>query len=440
MHTRTPSAQLAAEALALADLQVLQLTCPGVEDLASPRSDAYWHTCAWAYAAPVRAARRDALAALAQRSAAGAPQPANLTAVDHEFGGADTLVEAVATFDLVGLLGLGPSGAARALASVEALAAVARLERELWAARFTVDRARVRYTAAWGRHRRLLELADEARRDRRRLEILHDRGRLSEAAWTRSTAAQLAVAAEASRAADDLTLALADLVTASGLPPRHPSLRFDSLLELRESLALSLPPFPGGTSALETHPELRAARVAVAVSEARLRTIAAAAWPGLQIGPHLGFPGDGVNLGGVLQLTLPFPSQWRGALEAAEHERARSLEELEEVVLARLNRLHTAHAQHTEALRRYGEQSTAVAGAAEMDWRTTGLRLRVRLADTDEWSQKLERHARSMLQPVDDCEAAALAALDYLEAQGPRAGVPEYTPPIPSPQDGGLRP
>jgi len=140
---RAPEPELVARALDLADLDALTLTPPTAAELADPSSDGYWHGAAYAFAPPVREARARALAALAREGSAGAPGPVGVRVVDHEVGGDDVLFEMVATFDLIGLLGLGPSAAAKELARADSLRALADLEVALWDARFAVDRARV---------------------------------------------------------------------------------------------------------------------------------------------------------------------------------------------------------------------------------------------------------------------------------------------------------
>ena len=330
---------------------------------------------------------------------------------------------------MLGLLSLGPSGAERSLASAEALAAVARLEREVWATRFAVDRARAAVAAARTRRDLLAELGRTAGADLARVDVLHRNGRLSESRASAARAEVLELAAARSRAAEELAAAHHALVLASGLPPDHAALDAPGPETLAALAARPVPGEPGepaepdeprvGARAVDTHPELRAARVAVAVAEARLRAVAARAWPGIQLGPYVAFPDSGTNLGGVVQLSLPFPDSWRGALEAAGEARARSFEVLEEAVLARASRARAAELRLAEARGRLERESRPAAAAAAKGWTASRARFRAGHADVHEWTAALARHRRAMLAPVDDAAAAAVAALDLREARGP---------------------
>ena len=172
---RSPTAEVVASALELADLDALSLAPPTAEECADPSRDGYWHGAAYAFAPAVREARAIALAALAREEAAGAPGPLGLRLVDHEAGGDDTLIEAVATLDLLRLLGVGPASAEIALARATSLRALATLGSALWEAPFAVDRARIDLEAAQLRARLQAELADEAGSDLDRVAILEER-------------------------------------------------------------------------------------------------------------------------------------------------------------------------------------------------------------------------------------------------------------------------
>lgn len=413
---RAPEPELVASALELADLDALSLTPPTAAELADPGSDGYWHGAAYAFAAPVREARARALATLAREGSAGAPGPVGLRVMDHELGGDAALLEAVATFDLIGLLGLGPSTAARELARAESLRAVANLEVALWNARFDVDRARVDEAASYWLVGDLSLLMGEAQEDLPRVEILEEHGRLGEAAAAavRSQVAGLRVAItralEGSNAARARTLAAAGMLEGpihEVAPIRVPEVDELPMLEVRD------------------HPELRAARVALAVEEARLRAIAARAWPGLQAGPQLGFPEGGLDplrLGGMLALTLPLPSSYAGALEAAAVERDRAVERYEE----RWLQLSTTLQESQRRARIAGGRLDAakqMEQASAQAWSAARAAFRAGRVGAAEW-----RHAlRGRIQALELVRAAerdvARGALDAYRAVGPRGGV-----------------
>ena len=417
---RQPDRSQAIEALALADLDRLDFQIPAEADVVDPSEDGYWHVAAWAWSPEVRSARAHVYEARARIDSAGAPGPVDLRALDHEFGGEDALVEAMATFDLIGLLGLGPSSAARELAGTEELLALARLEEAIWAARFRVDRARVRVAAARARAELLQALHDEAAKDYPRLVVLERNGRISRAQYAVADGRLHSVEHRASRARDAWTEARTELVLASGLPVGHPALAAEerSWLTQRSSISARTASIP------DDHPVLRAARIVLARDEAALRDVASRAWPGLRFGPHLGFPGDGTRVGGVLNLTLPFPSQWEGELEAAEVRRDRSEEAYMEVVHEQMARVDQAQTLLLEAIERRVEHATPIEDASSSGWEATRLRFRVNEANTDEWGRALEKRADAIMVLIEEDESVALAALDLAEAAGPR-GVTE---------------
>lgn len=424
---REPSVALAVEALELADLDRLALAPPDAVHVVDPARDDFWRAAAWAWSPAVRAARARVLATAARRGSAGAPGPADLRVVDHEFGGDDALVEAVATFDLIGLLGVGPSAAARELASTEELLARAALEAELWSAPFRVERARVRVTAARAREAALTALHDDAARDFDRLAVLERRGRISAARFAVADARLHAVEHRASRERDRLTAARLELARSSGLPPEHPALAgHDRDWLAARSAAAGERPRDAGVS--DGHPRLRAARLAVAREEARLRAVARSAWPGLRLGPHLSFPDSGTNVGGAVALTLPFPSQWEGELAAAEVERDRAIEAHGEVLHEQLARADEAWTRLAEGLERRAEHAAPLDAATAAGWRAVRARFRVNESDAEEWGRALADRAQALVVLIDEDEAIALARLDLAEAAGPDVRAEEATP------------
>lgn len=408
-----PDASLVEEALRLADLGVLGFVAPAAEAVADPAHDAYWHVAAFAFAPAVREARAAALATLARESAAGAPGPIIGRLVDHEFGGDDVLVESVATLDLVGLLGLGPAGAARELAEARSLLALAALDDALWRAPIEVDRARIDLEAAAERGARLRALHAEAKADLARVEILADRGRIG--ASMTATARGMTSATEAAfgRAAGELAAARGRLATAAGLAPsRVEAAPVWGLLSRSPELPAAVAP---------DHPSLRRMRLQLSVAEASLRSEAARSWPGLRLGPHFGFPGgdlDPLRLGGLLGVSVPFPSSYEGVVEAAVIERDRALERYAEAVLAlradlaaSAGRAAAAEGQLAAAIE--AERATAAA------WKATRAGFRNGRVDVAQWISVQERRRMSIDALVAAKGMRARAALDARRAAGP---------------------
>ena len=72
---RQPDRSQAIEALALADLDRLDVQIPAEADVVDPSEDGYWHVAAWAWSPEVRSARAHVYEARARIDSAGAPGP-----------------------------------------------------------------------------------------------------------------------------------------------------------------------------------------------------------------------------------------------------------------------------------------------------------------------------------------------------------------------------
>lgn len=412
---RSPTAELVASALELADLDALSLAPPTAKECADPSLDGYWYGAAYAFAPAVREARALALAALAREEAAGAPGPVGLRLVDHEAGGDDTLIEAVATLDLLRLLGVGPASAEIALARATSLRALATLGSALWEAPFAVDRARIDLEAAQLRARLQAELSNEAGSDLDRVAILEERGRLgaAPAAVARGQAQATRGAFEAARGS--AARARAGLALAAGLVPEAVANTPEwDMLDRGSRSPAAIDP---------DHPALRAARLDLAVAEARLRSVAARAWPDLRLGPHLGFPAGGLDplrLGGVFTAMAPVPSSYEGLMEAAAVERDRALERYAEAVLALRIGLDAAGTRLEAAERRVAAASSAERATAQAwDAARSVFRAGGPLAP---WINAHERRRMAMEAHVAARAERARAELEARRVAGPRPG------------------
>ena len=415
--TRQPELETVRAALELVELERIALAPPTSEQLADPGSAGFWHGAAYAFSPAVREARARLLAQLGEARSAGASGPIQASLTDHEFGGGDARLESVISFDLIGWLGLGPSGAQRELAREESLLALAQLESALWSARFEVDRARLDFGAARERVLAIAALSRELSSDLARVDILARRGRLSAAQESRARASRERLEDARAEAEQVLARARGELARASGLPAEHAAfervpreLRFDALeAELPESC--------------ENHPRLRAARLAAGVAEARLRAAAAEAWPGLRLGPHLGFPaGDGseINIGGALQLSWPVPGAYRGRIAARAAERDRSLERYQEEWLELGNALLEARTSLQLALERRDRRAPALLAAAGAGWSAVRARFRVGRATVGEWSEAVERELSALTREIEARRATGVAWLELAQGAGPR--------------------
>lgn len=416
---RAPEPELVERALELADLGSLGLSRPTAAELADPSTAGYWHGAAYAFAPRVCEARAQALSALGREGSAGAPGPAGLRVMDHEFGGEDVLAESVATFDLVGLLGIGPSASAAKVARAESVTALAALELALFDARFAVDHARVAGAASSWLSGALSDLSAQARLDLPRVEILEEHGRIGVAAGSGARGKLAALQVATGRANDGNTAARLALAAAAGLPLERTMSPDRSLLDqgLGPEAPLDL--------ALGQHPELRVARVELSLAEARLRAVARRAWPGIEVGPHLGLPagdlGD-LRVGGLFGLRLPFPSAYQGPLEAAAVMRDRAGERYGEVWLSLQNALAEASLRWDQARERHAAALEADF-ASSLAWTGTRAAFRVGRASVAEWIDALGTRVNTIVMVVAAAEDAARAALDAERAAGLQGGV-----------------
>lgn len=391
-----------------------------------PANDAFWEACALAWNPTVRATRGEVLALREDLRSAGAAGPIGLRGVDHEFGGDDPLLETVATFDLIGLLGLGPSEAARELASARVVQALALHEEALWAARIEVERARVRLSSVRARLERLQGLEAEVREDEVRISILARRGREAPAIVDAARARLAFLARQRSVQSAALADAQRRLEAAAGLPQGHGATGSVSAKHVERFVDEPLVAAVRGEILAGTHPVLRRSRFDFSVTEAGVRAVAAEAWPGIRLGPHIALE-PSRNLGGILQLSLPWPSAWRGRLAAAERRREVARQAFEDAWLDLDQRAAAAVRAHALALERVLGSSLAVDEATRGLWSAARARYRSAEAPLMNWIDALEIRTNALFLIVDDAEALALASLDVLEARGPGAEAPAGT-------------
>ncbi|MEM1447514.1 MAG: TolC family protein [Planctomycetota bacterium] len=408
-------------ALAGADVAATAIVDPDPEARRDQASDAFWQASALAWNPRVRATRNEVLALRQDLRSAGAPGPVWVRAVDHQFGGEDSLFETIATFDLIGLLGLGPAEAAKELADAQVIQALSQHEEALWAARMEVERARVQLSAARARLVRIDELQAEARADDVRITILERNGREAPSDVDAARARIDVLERLRSIHGDAVAEASRRLQAAAGLPAGHPAIDLVDAAHVAGFREREAPTLAGDEDARAlTHPTLRRARLDFALAEANIRQIAAEAWPGIRLGPHLAF-GPGTNIGGVLQLSLPWPSAWKGRLAGAEERREGARLAFEDAWIdlhqrddAALRRLELARERAADATRNVDDAMQSMWLAARARYRNGAMPLM-------RWIDVLEMRTNALLLPVDDAEAIALAWLDLLDARGPAA-------------------
>jgi outer membrane protein TolC len=412
------SPEVLARALDLADLRPLGIPRPDSRDR-DPNGAAFWHACAWAFEANTRIARNLWHAAQARRDGAGLPRDVSLAANTVDVAEPDRQTAVSVAFDVLGILGLGRSAAAARLADADVRHALAAVETEVWRARFAVDRARVRVAASRTRQAALAELTQQVTKDRTRIDILSDRGWVPEGSvqTTRALMARLGRTVENTRAAT--ARARATLASIAGLPADAPALDLVTTATLGGFAPNTTPPSPSTPRALfEQRPDLRAALLRYAISEAHVRVAAARSWPEVGLGSRLQLSPDQLLTGGILSVTLP----WPGAVDAAVRravavrnaERARveqAFVDAHAEITARAVVLTTAQATVTQ-------HGPSIETATRAAWRAIRAKFTADPKELSTWNDALERRLAGVLAHIDAREAAILAWLDLTESLG----------------------
>lgn len=404
-----------------ADLPGSLLVTLPADACARPDQHGFWFIRALAWAPEVRASRRSLYAAREAAQSAGAPAPMALQVIDQDLGGDPDLVDALAAFDLIGLLGLGPYGAEEESARAEIEAARSALEESAWRAWLEIERALVQWRAAARRAERLAALAGRADQDLRRVQILTKSGRIAEspAASARGAAAELD--RRQSLATDDQTRARARLASIIGMDPETSLAGTPPATSAPESLGGAAPgEWFEQDEHLRTHPRLRSARRTLELREAEVRQAAALAWPGVALGPRIGFV-DPTQLGGVLRITVPFPSSWEGLLSASLERRDAALEAYEDALHVLRTREADALDRMDSASERQDGVSSEVVDSLIDEWEAARVGFQVQRTPVQQWTGALRRLSMRATWDIDDEERRELAVLDLVASRGPMA-------------------
>ncbi len=423
-----PSVEVLRAALALHDVPPLGLVVPDhLDPSKDPGSDWFWHVHAIAFEPSVRATRRAWRAARQEVGVAGQPGPVRVGYAPEDIGPGASQHELEATVDLLSLLGLGTRPASKNVAAAAVGVALGHVEEAVWHAVFAVDRARVELATASGRQGALAALLSTAETDLRRLELLHERGRLGDGPVGRARAILADLRTQHSQRAAATVAARAGLARASGLPPRSKALDAIGPADLSGLAAApeSTAPSPAPRQLLDRLPALRTTRLAYAMAEARLRAAVSEWWPSLRLGPHLKFRPDDILYGGVLSLDLPWPGAVSAGIEAALEQRAAAREAVEDSLTAAMV---TAAARRQELLLAQAHLARDVVpreqGSAAA-WRSARAHLWVHEGPdiVETWADALQLRIRGVLARLDAVERLGLAGLAFHEAIGAAPGL-----------------
>ncbi len=414
LRANGPFASLEAEQLA--GLDALALPRPTREECADARSSGFWRACALAWNPNVRAARREFERALANAGAAGRPGSIDVSLEAMDFADTARETKLAATIDLLAVIGLGPTRIAREEARGEVRRARSALESAVWAAMFDVERARVRLAASREREEQLEGLLKEVASQSERFEILERRGRLSQADAQMAKVASHDVAHEISRETSREAELRAELARVSGLPFDHAAYASIDGHELKE--VRSIPLAAGMRELLEQDPALRELSLEYAQAELQVRRVAADAWPTLRVGPMLTFMPSDVLLGGVLDLSLPWPGRVEKEIRITSVEREAARDRVENALNLALARVASLRVIERESRARASEHAVLLDDAQESAWQAVNARLRLGMANAMEWTRSLRDRIAPLVGLVDEREGAAIVALDLAQASG----------------------
>lgn len=411
-----------AQALEAARLEPLSLPLPGADfdptriDVDRPEP---WHASAFAFEARARAARHALAAARHGARSAGTPSPVRAMVEVEELERPDAYARMTLSFDLLGILGLGPAAAARELADVQVARALAELESAVWDARIEVDRARARLASLRARRAALEELAQDAARAQARLTILERTGRLAPQALAAARSAERRLALGLLMLEGEEAMARAELAVAAGIAPESPWLDALGPATLDGVGLLERPEPPARTELLARSPELRAGLVDYALAEARLRQASAARWPSFELGPHLLWTADELMTGIIAGTMIPWPGSLDGALRAALEEREAARSALEDALLASEARARAAHGRWAAARAGFGQHAARLEEDSATAWRAAQARFDVEPGSLMEWAGSLGMRVEALNEYHAARLAAIEAALDLEWASGP---------------------
>ncbi|MCK6447934.1 MAG: hypothetical protein L6Q99_16195 [Planctomycetes bacterium] len=437
-------------ALELAELAPLSLAWPDDALRRDPRREEYWHASALAWNQGVREARRRFLAARALIDSEGAPEPLALEG-DSIAGDGERESELRATFDVLGVFGLGVARAARALATEEARLAYAEYETRVWNAWIDVDRARVELVT----RRRLLAALDELATENeplvRRREILATSRFVPAAELDGARAQDAMLATERANLHARVAAAREALALAAGVPIESDSLDAAADEWLLRLLAESPPnaraqavaaplgdgeadPIttvtePSAAELWDSRPEVRAMRVRCTLAEAKLDSVLAERIPEFRLGVKSMFTPESVLAGPMLDAALAWPGARDGRIAAARQECEEMREAVEAELLAAVARARTAAAEWRAAHAVHGRELAGLDADSRSSWLAAQARFLNDVEALAEASGMLGERVRALKMVHEHDAELALAALEFRRASGARP----VTRPAPSP-------
>lgn len=408
-------------ALELADLGPLAVPIPAAPSEVRPDQAEFWRAAAYAWNPELRALRRRVRELREATRSAG--RPGSLMGQGMFLDGENLTdeYELQIMADVFGLLGVGPSEAARELARAQSRAALAQLEARVWSLRFDVDRARVELAAARSLEAAMTSLYAEAVQMLPRIQILARRGWIGAGMAEGALGALHMVEHRQTMARADVARMQAELAELCGLEMTHPALdelaggaidRFrPDEVELIEPTAEQL---------LDSLPRLRAMKLELAMAEAELQREARERWPMLRVGPRLMAMPAQSFIGPMFGIDIPFPGALEGRIAAARERRDGALEALEsELVMAR-SRVERAGRLWDQLLLQRDEHAPDADSSVARMLDAARAEFMVDPAMLERWSRALTERMNSLTGLVRARADLVRVWLDWEEACGPR--------------------
>ncbi len=419
LESRTHDVALLRQALSQVSVVELTLLPSNWEDMVSnPNTMTYWQARALAWERNSRQARWALAAELARTESAGFPDPIEMSQRTDDLSDLGLNNQVNVVFDLLGILGLGQAPAEAALARRQCRAALGALELSTWRANFDVLGALVDLACAKGKESDLSLELKEARRGRKRAQELVNMGRMGVADQSRMDGFLDLLGSTKADTVAEVARFQSRMATASGLLATSQAIKkIDSqILDAIDSFTKNTKPEPSMSALLNSHPQLRLDRLNYAVAEARLRSVAAEAWPKVGVGPRFEFNSDNFLTGGILRLSFPWPGSIRGLIKAAAHERSAARARLQDSLLD-----VTAKLRQAALSRRVLEQARVsrvipAYQASAITWRGQQARFQVDENSWDLWTDSLNLRRRAIIAYWDnrrDCLKAAIEEMRH---------------------------
>ena len=130
---------------------------------------------------------------------------------------------------------------------------------------------------------------------------------------------------------------------------------------------------------------------------------------------------DPTQVGGVLRITVPFPSSWEGRLKAAVERRDAAVAAYEDQLHLLLTAEEDALARLEAASERADGSSNEVVESLIKEWEAARVGLRVQRTPVAQWTGALRMLTMRATWDIDDQERQGLATLDLVAARGPMA-------------------